>query len=97
MHKFYQSLILSRVQTSSRLSLGKNRLKMSSPIPITGISILFPSRRANSPGKELCYLSVGQKNRPSAIFPSDGRIDSTFHLFHVVYRREQFLPTQTTN
>ena len=77
MHKFYQSLILWRVQTLSRLSLGKNRVKMSSPFPITVISILFPSRRTNSPGKELCYLSVGRKNRPSAIFPSDGRIDST--------------------
>ena len=77
MHKFYQSLILWRVQTLSRLSLGKNRVKMSSPFPITVISILYPSRRTNSPGKELCYLSVGRKNRPSAIFPSDGRIDST--------------------
>ena len=77
MHKFYQSLILWRFQTLSRLSLGKNRVKMSSPFPITVISILFPSRRTNSPGKELCYLSVRRKNRPSAIFPSDGRIDST--------------------
>ncbi len=78
MHKFYQSLILSRVQSSSKLSLGKNRVKMSSLFPITGISnILFPSRRTNSPGKESCYLSVGRKNRPSAIFLSDGRIDST--------------------
>ena len=82
MHKFYQSLILWRVQTLSRLSLGKNRVKMSSPFPITVISILYPSRRTNCPGKELCYLSVGRKNRPSAIFPSDGRIDSTLNYLN---------------
>ena len=37
----------------------------------------FPSRRTNSPTNKLRYLSVGRKNRPGAIFPSDGRIDST--------------------
>ena len=52
---------------------------MSPPFPITVISLLFPLRRTNSPGKELCYLSFGRKNRPSAIFPSDGRIDSTIN------------------
>jgi hypothetical protein len=37
----------------------------------------FPSRRTNSPGKEWNYSSVGRKNSPGAIFPSDGRIDFT--------------------
>jgi len=37
----------------------------------------FSSRRTNSPGKEWHYSSVGRKNSPGAIFPSDGRIDST--------------------
>ena len=30
--------------------------------------------------KKLRYLSVGRKNRLSAIFPSDGRIDFTFYF-----------------
>ena len=41
----------------------------------------FSSRRTNSPGKEWHYSSVGRKNSPGAIFPSDGRIDSTLIIF----------------
>ena len=37
----------------------------------------FPSRRTNSSKNKLRYLSVGRKNRPDSIFPSDGRIDFT--------------------
>jgi hypothetical protein len=51
------------------------------------------SRRTNSPGKEWHYSSVGRKNSPGAIFPSDGRIDSTGRQTaqNILAEYEQFL------
>jgi hypothetical protein len=56
----------------------------------------FPSRRTNSPGKEWNYSSVGRKNSPGAIFPSDGRIDFTIKKCVAVYispPKADFYPT----
>jgi hypothetical protein len=44
----------------------------------------FPSWRTNSPKNKLHYFSVGPKNRPSAIFPSDGRIDFTIRKLNII-------------
>ena len=46
----------------------------------------FSSRRTNSPGKEWHYSSVGRKNSPGAIFPSDGRIDFTINKIHIALK-----------